>query len=61
MIWKSAWYYRCRMIDVVEALANTRAVLKELKESRSALKIIMKKVLIKPVSELENVLERQKS
>jgi hypothetical protein len=49
------------MIDVVEALANTRAVLKELKESRSALKIIMKKVLIKPVSELENVLERQKS
>lgn len=84
--------YSCRMIDVVEALPNTRAgnyiaaqlikscisptfnygevqaaesrndfvhklgiVLKELKECRSALKIIRKKGLIKPVSKLDGV------
>ena len=84
--------YSCRMIDVVDALPNTRArnyiagqlikscmsptfnygevqgaesrndfihklgvVLKELKECRSALKIIMKKALIKPVSKLAGV------
>lgn len=84
--------YSCRMIDVVEALPNTRAgnyiagqlikscmsptfnygevqgaesrndfvhklavVLKELKECRSALKIIMKKELIKPISKLEGI------
>ena len=84
--------YSCRMIDVVDALPNTRAgnyiagqlikscmsptfnygevqgaesrndfvhklavVLKELKECRSALKIIMKKALIKPVSKLEGI------
>jgi four helix bundle protein len=84
--------YSCRMIDVVEALPNTRAgsylagqlikscmsptfnygevqaaesrndfvhklgvVLKELKECRSALKIIIKKGLIKPVSKLASV------
>lgn len=84
--------YSCRMIDVVDALPNTRAgnyiagqlikscmsptfnygevqgaesrndfvhklavVLKELKECRSALKIIMKKSLIKPVSKLEDI------
>lgn len=84
--------YSCRMIDVVEALPNTRAgnyiagqlikscmsptfnygevqgaesrndfvhklgvVLKELKECRSALKIIIKKTLIKPVSKLTGV------
>ena len=84
--------YACRMIDVVEALPNTRAgnyiagqlikpchspafnygeaqaaespkdfvhkmgvVLKELKECRTALKIIIKKEMIKPVSKLEPV------
>jgi four helix bundle protein len=84
--------YSCRMIDVVDALPNTRAgnyiagqlikscmsptfnygevqaaesrndfvhklgiVLKELKECRSALKIIRKKELIKPVSKLDSV------
>jgi four helix bundle protein len=84
--------YSCRMIDVVDALPNTRAgnyiagqliksclsptfnygevqgaesrndfvhklavVLKELKECRSALKIIMKKELIKPISKLEGI------
>jgi len=84
--------YSCRMIDVVEALPNTRAgnyiagqlirscmsptfnygevqaaesrndfvhklgiVLKELKECRSALKIIRKKVLIKPESKLDGI------
>src|SRR5688572_20005900 len=84
--------YSCRMIDVVEALLNTRAgnyiagqlirscisptfnygevqgaesrndfvhklgvVLKELKECRSALKIIIKKTLIKPVSRVDGI------
>lgn len=84
--------FTCRMIDVVEALPNTRAgnyiagqlircchsptfnygevqgaesrndfihklgvVLKELKECRTALKIIIKKQLIKPVSKLTSV------
>lgn len=84
--------YSCRMIDVVEALPNTRAgnyiagqlikscmsptfnygevqaaesrndfvhklgvVLKELKGCRSALKIIRKKELIKPVSKLHDI------
>ena len=84
--------YSCRMIDVVEALPDTRAgnyiagqlikccmsptfnygevqgaesgndfvhklgvVLKELKECRSALKIVIKKALIKPVSKLAGV------
>lgn len=84
--------YSCRMIDVVEALPNSRAenyiagqlikscisptfnygevqgaesrndfihklgvVLKEIKECPSALKIIMKKALIKPVSKLDGV------
>ncbi len=84
--------YTCRMIEVVEALPNTRAghyiagqlirschspsfnygevqaaesikdflhkmgiVLKELKECRIAIKIIMKKELIKPLAKLENV------
>jgi four helix bundle protein len=84
--------YTCRMIDVVEALPNSRAgiyiagqlirschsptfnygeaqaaespkdfvhkmsvVLKELKECRTALKIIRKKELIKPVLKLEDV------
>lgn len=84
--------YSCRMIDVVDALPDTRAgnyiagqlikscmsptfnygevqaaesrndfvhklgiVLKELKECRSALKIIRKKELIKPVSKLDSV------
>ncbi len=84
--------YSCRMIDVVEALPNSRAgnyiagqlikscmsptfnygevqaaesrndfvhklgiVLKELKECRSALKIIRKKGLIKPVSKLDGI------
>jgi four helix bundle protein len=84
--------YTCRMIDVVEALPNTRAgnyiagqlikschsptfnygeaqaaespkdfihklgvVLKELKECRTALKVIRKKEMIKPVSKLEGV------
>lgn len=84
--------FTCRMIDVVEALPNTRAgnyiagqlirschsptfnygevqaaeslndflhkmgvVLKELKECRTALKVIMKKEMIKPVSKLEGV------
>ena len=81
--------YSCRMIDVVDALPNTRAgnyiagqlikscmsptfnygevqgaesgndfvhkmgvVLKELKECRSALKVIRKKEMIKPVTKL---------
>ncbi|OFX55469.1 MAG: hypothetical protein A2046_12385 [Bacteroidetes bacterium GWA2_30_7] len=84
--------YTCRMIDVVEALPNTRAgnyiagqlikschsptfnygeaqaaeskndfihkmgvVLKELKECRTALKIIIKKELIKPVSKITDI------
>ena len=84
--------YSCRMIDVVEALPNSRAgnyiagqlikscmsptfnygevqaaesrndfvhklgiVLKELKECRSALKIIRKKGLNKPVSKLDGI------
>jgi four helix bundle protein len=84
--------YSCRMIDVVEALPNTRAgnyiagqlikscispsfnygevqaaesrndfihklgvVLKELKECRTALKIIRKKDLIKPVKRIESI------
>lgn len=84
--------YTCRMIDVVEALPNTRTgnyiagqlirschsptfnygeaqaaesskdfihkvgvVLKELKECRTALKVIRKKELIKPVSKLDGV------
>ena len=84
--------YTCRMIDVVEALPNTRAgvyiagqlirschsptfnygeaqaaestkdfvhkmgvVLKELKECRTALKVIIKKEMIKPVPKLEPV------
>lgn len=84
--------YTCRMIDVVEALPNTKAgnyiagqlvkschsptfnygeaqgaesmndfihkmgiILKELKECRTALKIIMKKQLIKPVLKLDPI------
>ena len=84
--------FSCRMIDVVEALPNTRAgnyiagqlikscqsptfnygeaqaaespddfihklgiVLKELKECRTALKIIRNKEMIKPVSKLKNI------
>ena len=84
--------YSCRMIDVVEALPNSRAgnyisgqltkscmsptfnygevqaaesrndfvhkmgvVLKELKECRSALKIIIKKELIKPAKKLDGI------
>ncbi len=84
--------FTCRMIDVVEALPNTRAgnyiagqlirschsptfnygetqaaesrndfihklgvVLKELKECRTALKVIRKKVLIKPVTKLDDI------
>jgi four helix bundle protein len=84
--------YTCRMIDVVEALPNTRAgnyiagqlvkschspafnygeaqagestkdfihkmgvVLKELKECRTALKVIIKKEMIKPVAKLDGV------
>ena len=84
--------YSCRMIDVVDALPNTRAgnyiagqlikscmsptfnygevqaaesrndfvhklgvVLKELKECRSALKIIRRKELIKPVLKLDDI------
>jgi four helix bundle protein len=84
--------YTCRMIDVVEALANTRAgnyiagqlirschaptfnygeaqaaespkdfihkmgiILKELKECRTALKVIIKKELIQPVKKLDAV------
>ncbi len=84
--------YTCRMIDVVEALPNSRAgnyiagqlirschsptfnygevqasespkdfihkmsvVLKELKECRTALKIIRKKEMIKPVTKLDEV------
>lgn len=84
--------FTCRMIDVVEALPNTRAgnyiagqlvrschspafnygevqaaesnkdfihkmsiVLKELKECRIALKIIVKKELIKPVNKFEGI------
>ncbi|HET7119013.1 MAG TPA: four helix bundle protein [Hanamia sp.] len=86
--------FTCRMIDVVEALPNTRAgnyiagqlirsghsptfnygevqgaesrndfihkmavVLKELKECRTALKIILKKEMIKPISKLDNILK----
>ena len=86
--------YTCRMIDVVEALPNSRAgnyiagqlikschspafnygevqaaesrndfihkmkiILKELKECRTALKIIIKKIIIKPVSKLSKVYE----
>jgi four helix bundle protein len=84
--------YTCRMIDVVEALPNTRAgnyiagqlirschsptfnyaeaqaaespkdfihkmgvVLKELKECRTALKIIIKKELINPTKKLDSI------
>ena len=84
--------YTCRMIDVVEALPNSRAgnyiagqlvrschsptfnygeaqaaespkdfihkmgiILKELKECRTALKVIRKKEMIKPVTKLEGV------
>ncbi len=84
--------FTCRMIDVVEALPNTRAgnyiagqlirschsptfnygeaqasestndfihkmgvVLKELKECRTALKVIIKKTMIKPVSKLDGI------
>ncbi|NOT93222.1 four helix bundle protein [Ferruginibacter sp.] len=84
--------YTCRMIDVVEALPNTRAgnyiagqlirschsptfnygeaqaaespkdfvhkmgiILKELKECRTALKVIIKKELIKPAKKLDAV------
>lgn len=84
--------YTCRMIDVVEALPNTRAgnyiagqlvrsghsptfnygeaqvaestkdfihkmgvILKELKECRTALKVIRKKEMIKPVSKLDGI------
>lgn len=84
--------YTCRMIDVVEALPNSRAgnyiagqlvrschsptfnygeaqgaestkdfvhkmgvILKELKECRTALKVIRKKEMIKPFSKLEAV------
>lgn len=84
--------YTCRMIDVVEALPNTRTgnyiagqlvrschsptfnygeaqaaestkdfvhkmgvILKELKECRTALKVIRKKEMIKPVAKLEGV------
>jgi four helix bundle protein len=84
--------FTCRMIDVVEALPNTRAgnyiagqmirschsptfnygeaqgaesprdfihkmgiVLKELKECRVALKVIIKKTIIKPVTKLDGI------
>ena len=84
--------YTCRMIDVVEALSDTRAgnyiagqlikschsptfnygeaqaaesprdfvhkmgvVLKELKECRTALKVIRKKEMIKPVNKLDSI------
>jgi four helix bundle protein len=84
--------FTCRMIDVVEALPNTRAgnyiagqlirschsptfnygeaqgaesprdfvhkmgiVLKELKECRAALKVIIKKEIIKPVAKLNSI------
>jgi four helix bundle protein len=84
--------YSCRMMDVVEALPNTRAgnyiagqlikscisptfnygevqaaesrndfihklgvVLKELKECRTALKIIRRKVLIKPIKKTDEI------
>jgi len=84
--------YTCRMIDVVEALSNSRAgnyiagqlikschspafnygeaqaaesradfihklgvCLKELKECRTALKIIIKKEMIKPVEKLQDI------
>ncbi len=84
--------FTCRMIDVVEALPNTRAgnyiagqlvrschsptfnygevqaaesrndfihkmgiVLKELKECRTALKVIMKKIMIKPAGKLDGI------
>lgn len=84
--------YTCRMIDVVEALPNTRAgnyiagqlikschsptfnygevqaaeskndfihkmgvVLKELKECRTALKIIRKKEMIKPLNKISDI------
>ena len=86
--------YTCRMIDVVEALPNSRAgnyiagqlirschsptfnygeaqaaesnddfihklkiCLKELKECRTALKVILRKELIKPVQRLEDVFQ----
>lgn len=84
--------FTCRMIDVVEALPNTRAgnyiagqlvrschsptfnygevqaaesmndfihkmgvVLKELKECRTALKVIVRKGMIKPVTKLDDI------
>jgi four helix bundle protein len=84
--------FTCRMIDVVEALPNTRAgnyiagqlirschsptfnygeaqaaespddfihkmrvILKELKECRTALKVIIKKEMIKPVNKLNGI------
>lgn len=84
--------YTCRMIDVIDALPNTRAgnyiagqlikschsptfnygevqaaesikdflhkmgvVLKELKECRTAIKIILKKELIKPANKLDGI------
>ena len=84
--------FTCRMIDVVEALPNTRAgnyiagqlirschsptynygeaqaaespkdfihkmgvVLKELKECRTALKVIIKKIMINPISKLDGI------
>jgi four helix bundle protein len=84
--------FTCRMIDVVEALPNTRAgnyiagqlirschsptfnygeaqaaelpddfihkmrvILKELKECRTALKVIIKKEMIKPVKKLDGI------
>ena len=84
--------YTCRMIDVVEALPNTRVgnyiagqlvrschsptfnygeaqgaesrndfihkmgiILKELKECRTALKIIIKKLMIKPILKLDPI------
>jgi four helix bundle protein len=86
--------YACRMIDVVEALPNSRAgnyiagqlikcchspafnygevqasesradfihklgiCLKELKECRTALKIIIKKEMIKPVTKLQDIFQ----
>jgi four helix bundle protein len=90
--------FTCRMIDVVEALPNTRTgnyiagqlirschspafnygeaqaaesrndfihklgiVLKELKECRIALKVIIRKELIKPVSKLDGIYKETKS
>jgi four helix bundle protein len=89
--------FTCRMIDVVEALPNTRTgnyiagqlirschspafnygeaqaaesrndfihklgiILKELKECRIALKVIIRKELIKPVSKLDGIYKEQK-